>query len=83
MATEEVTMPMDNSFDTVQINWRLLRITKWKLRLCWRPQTCSLTSKKLWGKQAYHGEYYGEYGEPSAEHYWIDRDEFLLWQLTK
>ena len=76
-------MPLDNSFDTVQINWRLLRVTKWKLRLCWRPQTCSLTGKKLWGKQAYYGERYGEYGETITEPHWIDRDEFLLWQLTK
>jgi len=72
-------MPLDNLFNTMQISWRLLGVTKWKLRLCWRPQTCSLTGKKLWGKQAY----YGEYGKPSVEPYWVDSDEFILWQLKK
>lgn len=81
-------MPLDNSFDTVQINWRLLRVTKWKLRLCWRPETCSLTGMKLWGKQAYYGEYYGGYVtypdmDPDMEHYWIERNEFIIWQLKK
>jgi len=43
---------------------------------------------KLWGKQAYYGEYYGGYVtypdmDPDMEHYWIERNEFIIWQLKK
>jgi hypothetical protein len=54
----------------------------WKLKLCWRPQTCFLTSKQLWGQKAYHGvRIITGPGDPVFEHYWVEKDEFLLSKL--
>jgi hypothetical protein len=65
-------------------DWGLRRAKAWKLKICWRPQTCFLTGKQLWGKRAYHGVrlIHGP-GEPVEDHYWVEKNEFLLWQLTK
>lgn len=76
-------------FDEVQQSprkedWGLNKVVNWKYKFCWRPQTCFLTSKPLWGKRAYHGtRMITGPGTPVFDDYWIDRDEFLLWQLTK
>jgi hypothetical protein len=61
----------------------LSRARGWKLKLCWtRPRTCFLTSKPLWGKQAYHGvRVITGPGEPVYEDYWIEKNEFMLWNL--
>jgi hypothetical protein len=64
-------------------DWGLNMIRTWNLKLCLVPKKCFLTGKQLWGKQAYYGELWitGP-GEP-VEEYWIERNEFLLWNLGK
>lgn len=63
-------------------NWGLNRAKFWQLKICWLPKTCYLSGRLLWGQRAYHGErWITGPGEPVVEHYWIERDEFLLWKL--
>jgi hypothetical protein len=78
-------MPLD---DLVQASppsedWGLNRAKGWKLKLCWtRPRACFLTGKPLWGKQAYHGvQVITGPGDPVYKDYWIERSEFLIWNL--
>lgn len=62
----------------------LNRAQYWKLKLCWLPKKCFLSDKPLWGKRAYHGErWITGPGEPVVEHYWIEKFEFMKWQLTR
>lgn len=81
-------MPRDNLFDgNVQQSppsddWGLNRAKWWELKLCWLPKRCFLTGKLLWGKYAYHGEnWITGPGEPVVNHYWIERNEFMIWNL--
>lgn len=81
-------MPQDNSFDSeVQCSppsedWGLSRASHWKLKFCWLPKKCFLTDKSLWGRLAYHGErWITGPGEPVVKHYWVNRDEFIIWRL--
>ena len=54
------------------------RTEDWGLRF----RTCFLTGKQLWGKKAYHGvRIITGPGEPVLDHYWIDKNEFILWNL--
>lgn len=63
-------------------DWGLGRAGHWRLQLCWLPKKCFLTGRPLWGQLAYHGErWITGPGEPVVEHYWIDRDEFVMWRL--
>ncbi len=77
-------MPMD---DTVQCaprheDWGLNRVNDWQLALCWMPKECFLTGKKLWACHAYHGtRLITGPGDPIVDHYWVDRDEFIIWKL--
>jgi len=63
-------------------DWGLQKARGWKLKFCWRPNTCFLTGQQLWGKKAYHGiRMITGPGEPVFENYWIAKDEFILWNL--
>jgi hypothetical protein len=74
-------MPLDN---TLTQDWGLNRAAYWALKFCWWPQTCFLTGKKLWGRYAYHGEnWITGPGDPVVQYYWIERNEFLIWQIKK
>ena len=65
-------------------DWGLQKAQYWKLKLCWTPKNCFLSNKPLWGKRAYHGErWITGPGEPVVEHYWIDKNEFMIWNLTR
>ncbi len=65
-------------------DWGLNKINNWKLQLCWKPQTCFLTGKQLWGKRAYCGtRLITGPGTPIVDYYWVDKKEFIFWQLTK
>lgn len=65
-------------------DWGLQKVRGWKVKFSWRPQTCFLTGKQLWGKKAYHGvRMITGPGEPVFEDYWIDKYEFVKWQLTR
>jgi hypothetical protein len=78
-------MPMD---DTTQApywdNWSFNNVRRWDLKLCWMPKKCYLTGKSLWGKYAYYGGrlIHGP-GDPILDEYWVDKNEFLIWQLKK
>ena len=78
-------MPLD---DVTQAppsqDWGLNRTRGWKLKMCWAPKKCFLTTKPLWGKWSYYGEnWITGPGEPVVQEYWIERNEFLVWQLKK
>lgn len=63
-------------------DWGLSRAKYWELKLCWLPKKCFLTDRSLWGQQAYHGErWITGPDSPVVEHYWIDRNEFIMWRL--
>jgi len=65
-------------------DWGLKQAGYWDLKLCWRPQRCYLTGKPLWGKYAYHGErWITGPGEPIVKHYWIEKTEYIIWQLKR
>jgi hypothetical protein len=56
----------------------------WKLKLCWLPKKCFLSSKVLWGKNAYHAQrIITGPGDPVIEDYWLEKFEFMKWQLTR
>ena len=60
------------------------RVSDWSLKLCWRPQTCFLTGQQLWGQIAYHGvRLITGPGTPVKNHYWVSKNEFLLWRLKQ
>jgi len=63
-------------------DWGLNRVKDWALALCWTPKYCFLTGRRLWGVRAYHGiRIITGPGEPVIDHYWVERDEFILWKL--
>ena len=63
-------------------DWGLRRARGWELKLCWLPQKCFLSGKPLWGKRAYCAEawIYGR-DDPGSKTYWLDKNEFMLWNL--
>jgi len=63
-------------------NWGLNRATGWQLKLCWLPRKCFISGTLLWGKQAYHANRFGP-GDPERKTYWVDKHEFLIWQLKR
>jgi hypothetical protein len=75
---EEVTQePREN-------DWGLNRARHWKLVLCMRPRTCFLTGKQLWGSRCYKGtRVITGPGEPVIEDYYIEKFQFIKWQLTR
>lgn len=65
-------------------DWGLQKARGWKLKLCWRPNTCFLTGKQLWGKKAYHAiRVITGPGDHILEDYWIAKDAFIFWQLKR
>jgi hypothetical protein len=76
-------MPLDNILSSPPSeDWSLRRAQYWKLKLCWLPKKCFITGKTLWGKLAYRGErWITGPGEPIMEEYWIEKTEFLIWNL--
>jgi hypothetical protein len=63
-------------------DWGLNRVNDWALKFCWRPHECFLTGQRLWGVNAYYGtRIITGPGEPVIDHFWIERDEFILWKL--
>lgn len=76
LSSEQTTM------SPLSENWGLRRAVGWKLKLCWLPKQCFLTGKPLWGKKAYHGfRVITGPGDPVQEDYWIDKHEFMVWNL--
>lgn len=60
----------------------LSRARDWRLKMCWLPQRCFLSNQSLWGRHAYHGvRVITGPGEPIYENYWIEKHEFIIWNL--
>lgn len=77
-------MPLDSivTQSPFSKDWALTRASHWTLKMCWAPKKCSITGKQLWGKRAYYGErWITGPGEPVVDKYWIERNEFILWNL--
>ena len=63
-------------------DWGLKKARGWKLKRCWRPNTCFLTGRQLWGKKAYHAtRIITGPGTPVEEDYWLEKNEFIMWNL--
>lgn len=66
----------------IELDWGLNKVNNWNMKRCWTLQTCFLTGVRLWGKRAYHGtRVITGPGDDIIDHYWIERDEFILWKL--
>jgi hypothetical protein len=75
MSDEETQSPSLN-------DWGLRRAKCWELKLCWLPKKCFLSGKPLWGKKAYHAQnWLTGPGEPIPVDYWLDKNEFIMWNL--
>lgn len=62
--------------------WELNRVGQWKLMFSWIPRKCYLSNKQLFAKFAYKGtRIITGPGLPEIEHYWLDKTEFLIWNL--
>lgn len=78
-------MPMDSfAHEPRSKDYGLNRATGWQLKLCWFSNKCFISGKSLWGKRAYHGtRWIHGPGKSLKETYWIDKHEFLIWQLKR
>jgi len=67
-----------------EAQWGLNRARDWKMVLCILPKMCALSGQKLWGKRCYKGTIVitGP-GDPVIEDYYIEKFEFMKWQLTR
>ena len=77
MSDEEQQNPISGSYG-------LSRARGWQLKLCWLPKKCFLSDSPLWGKKAYHAQrIITGPGTPVIENYWLEKTEFIKWQLTR
>ena len=78
-------MPMDSPTQAPPSeDWGLTRIVDWHLHFCWLPSKCFLTDKNIWFKTCYKGSrtITGP-GSDVVIDYYIDKFEFLIWQLKR
>jgi len=60
----------------------LNRVNYWELMFSWLPRKCYLSGKQLFARHAYKGtRIITGPGLPVIEHYWLDKTEFLIWNL--
>ena len=65
-------------------DWGLCRARDWKLIRSMRFRTCFLTGQQLFGKRCYMGtRVITGPGTPVIEHYFVEKFEFMKWQLTR
>ncbi len=65
-------------------DWTLNQIDNWKLKFSWTPKRCFLSNKLIWGCWSYYGvKMITGPGEPVYDSRWVDRTEFIIWQLKK
>ena len=78
---DPMRMPMDS---VTREDWGLSRAIHWRLHFCLWPRKCFLTEKTLWLERCYTGSrMITGPGEPIFIDYYIDKFEFLTWQLKK
>ena len=76
--------PMSTTQSPLSEDYGLQRVYDWHLHLCLWPRKCFLTDRKLWFKLCYKGtRIITGPGEPVFVDYYIDKYEFLLWQLKR
>lgn len=65
-------------------DYALHRVFDWHLHFCLVPRECHLTGQRLWAKYCYKGTrgITGP-GEPVFVDYYIDKFEFVIWQLKR
>jgi len=65
-------------------NWGLTRVVDWHLHFCLWPRRCLFTDQRLWFKLCYKGtrRITGP-GTDVIVDYYIDKIEFLIWQLKR
>jgi len=82
---DPMRMPMDSVTQSPPSeDWGLTRIFDWHLHFCWLPSKCFLTNKNIWLKKCYKGtRMITGPGEPVFIDYYIDKFEFLIWQLKR
>lgn len=57
----------------------LQQCSGWTLTRSWKPRNCFLSDKPVWGKQCYMGtRHVLGFGQ---EHFWIEKNEYLIWLL--
>ena len=62
----------------------LKRVSDWHLDFVFKPKTCSLTGRRIWLEYCYKGTMtFTGPGEPRVQCYYIDKDEFLIWNLSR
>ena len=65
-------------------DWGFNLARDWRLEFCWFPKRCFLSNQILWGKFAYHGQnILTGPGDPIVEDYWLEKNEFLIWQIKQ
>ena len=83
---DPMRMPMDNVVGPARSeDWGLNHQTiGWHLHFCLWPRECFLTGQRIWFKTCYKGSrtITGP-GEPVFIDHYVDRYEFLIWQLKK
>jgi hypothetical protein len=64
--------------------WGLNQARNWRLNFCLWPRTCYLSGTRLWLTWCYKGSrlIMGP-GDPVLDVYYIDKFEYLLWQLKR
>ena len=82
---DPMRMPMDSVIGSPPSeDWGLTRATGWHLHFCLLPRQCFLTDRKLWLERCYKGtRMITGPGEPVFVDYYIDKFEFLIWQLKR
>ena len=57
-------------------------IKNWQLHFCVVPRKCALTEKTMWFKICYRGtRVIDVHDKPFKEHWYIDKNEFIIWSL--
>lgn len=63
-------------------NWGLNQVRDWHVHFCMIPRTCFITGRRLWTENCYTGtRVITGPGTPIIDTYYIDRFEFVIWQL--
>jgi hypothetical protein len=60
----------------------LKKASDWQLKFAVVPQRCAVSGQRIWLEHAYRGtRVITGPGTPVIEHYWINRNEFVIWRL--
>ena len=76
-------MPMDSVTQEPRAQeWGLFQVNNWHLHFCLWPRTCYLSGKRLWFKKCYRGwRFITGPGTPVFDGYYIEKSEFIFWNL--